>query len=53
MDKKEIELYRKNLEIIESQLTEEDLKQMSKEEVQEYIILVSKIKARLDLLENL
>lgn len=53
MDKMEIEKYRKNLEIIESQLTNEELKKMSKEEIQEYIILVSKIKARLDLLENL
>ena len=53
MDKVEIEKYRKNLEIIESQLTNEELQKMSKEEIQEYITLVSKIKARLDLLENL
>lgn len=53
MDKMEIEKYRKNLEIIESQLTNEELQKMSKEEIQEYITLVSKIKARLDLLENL
>lgn len=53
MDKVEIEKYRKNLEIIENQLTSEELQKMSKEEVQEYIVLVSKIKARLDLLENL
>lgn len=53
MDKMEIEKYRKNLEIIENQLTNEELQKMSKEEIQEYIILVSKIKARLDLLENL
>lgn len=53
MDKMEIEKYRKNLEIIENQLTNEELQKMSKEEIQEYITLVSKIKARLDLLENL
>lgn len=53
MDKMEIEKYKKNLEIIEKQLTNEELQKMSKEEIQEYVILVSKIKARLDLLENL
>lgn len=53
MDKMEIEKYKKNLEIIENQLTNEELQKMSKEEIQEYITLVSKIKARLDLLENL
>ena len=53
MDKMEIEKYRKNLEIIENQLTNEELQKMTKEEIQEYITLVSKIKARLDLLENL
>ncbi len=53
MDRIEIEKYRKNIELIESRLTDDAIKQMSKEELQEYIILLSKIKARLDLLENL
>ena len=53
MDKMEIEKYKKNLELIESQLTEEMVKQMTEEEIQEYVVLVSKIKARLELLENM
>ena len=53
MDKIQIEKYRNDLAEIEKQLTDEELKRMSKEEIQEYIILVSKIKARLELLENL
>lgn len=53
MDKKEIEKYRKQLEIIESKLTNDVINELSKEQIQEYIILVSKIKARLNLLENL
>lgn len=53
MDKIEIERYKRQLAEIENQLTDEDVKQMSKEEVKEYAVLVSKIKARLDVLESL
>ncbi len=53
MDKIEIEKYKRQLVEIESQLTDEDVKQMSKEEVKEYAVLVAKIKARLDILESL
>lgn len=53
MDKIEIEKYKRQLAEIESQLTDEDVKQMSKEEVKEYAVLVAKIKARLDILESL
>lgn len=53
MDKNEIEMYKKQLEIIESKLTDEMIKNLTKEEKQEYIILVTKIKARLDWLESL
>ena len=50
---KSIEEYKRELEEIESMLTDDMIKQMSKEEIQEYVILVSKIKARLEILENL
>lgn len=53
MDKIEIEKYKRQLAEIESQLTDEDVKKMTKEEVKEYAVLVSKIKARLDVLESL
>ena len=53
MDKMEIEKYKRQLAEIESQLTDEDVKQMTKEEIEEYVVLVSKIKARLEILENL
>ncbi len=53
MDKMEIEKYKRQLAEIESQLTDEDIKQMTKEEIEEYVVLVSKIKARLEILENL
>lgn len=53
MDKLELEKYKRELEMLEEKLTDEDIKNMTKEEVQEYIILVSKIKARLEILENL
>lgn len=53
MDKEKIEEYKKQLENLENQLTDEAVKDMSKEEIKEYISLVSKIKARLDLLENM
>lgn len=50
---KSIEEYKRELEEIENMLTDDMIKQMSKEEIQEYVVLVSKIKARLELLENL
>lgn len=53
MDKMELEKYRSELKMLESQLTDDMVKQLSKEELQEYIVLVSKIKARLELLEKL
>ncbi len=53
MDKMEIEKYKRQLAEIESHLTDEDIKQMTKEEIEEYVVLVSKIKARLEILENL
>lgn len=53
MDKNELEEYKRQLAIIETKMTDDVIKELSKEEIQEYIILVSKIKARLDLLENL
>lgn len=53
MDKMEIEKYKRQLEMIESNLTSDVIKTLTKEELQEYMILVSKIKARLDLLERL
>ena len=53
MDKAKIEEYKRKLAEIEDSLTDEAVKEMSKEEIQEYVILVSKIKARLEILENL
>lgn len=53
MDKAKIEEYKRKLAEIEDSLTDEAVKTMSKEEIQEYVILVSKIKARLEILENL
>lgn len=53
MNSKEIEKYKKQLELIEKQLTNEMVKGISEKEKQEYIQLVLKIKARIDLLEKL
>lgn len=53
MDKIEIEKYKRQLAEIEAKMTDEAIKELTKEEIQEYIILVSKIKARIELLENL
>lgn len=53
MDKNKIELYKNYLKQIQSGITDEDVKKMTKEEKQEYITLVSQIKARLEILENL
>ena len=53
MDKVELEKYKSQLAEIEAMLTDDVVKQLTKEEIQEYIVLVSKIKARLNLLENL
>lgn len=53
MDKSEIEKYKEELAELEKMLTDDMVKEMSKEEIQEYIILVSKIKARIALLESM
>ena len=53
MDKSKIEEYRRQLLEIENELTDETVKEMTEEEIKDYIVLVSKIKARLELLENL
>ena len=53
MNSKEIEKYKKQLEIIEKQLTNEMVKGISEKEKQEYIQLVLKIKARINLLEKM
>lgn len=53
MDKNIIEEYKRKLEEIESLLTEETVSEMTQEEIKEYVILVSKIKARLEIMENL
>lgn len=53
MNSKEIEKYKKQLDFIEKQLTDKIIEKMSKKELEEYIILVSKIKARINLLEKL
>lgn len=53
MDKSKIELYKKYLEQIQSELTDEDVKQMTVEERKEYVTLVAQIKARIEILENL
>ncbi len=53
MDKSELEKYKSQLAEMEAMMTDDVIKDLSKEEIQEYIVLVSKIKARLDLLENL
>lgn len=52
MDRNKLENYKMYLKQIQDQLTDEDVKNMTKEERQEYITLVSRIKARLDLLEE-
>ncbi len=53
MDKMKLEGYKRQLAEIENQLTDDVVKQLTKEEIEEYVILVSKIKARLEILENL
>ncbi len=53
MDKSELEEYKRELALIESKLTDDVVKNLTREELQEYITLVSKIKARLEILENL
>lgn len=53
MDRNELEEYKRELALIESKLTDDVVKSLTREELQEYITLVSKIKARLDILENL
>lgn len=52
MDKNKLENYKLYLKQIQDQLTDEDVKMMTKEERQEYVTLVAQIKARLDLLEE-
>ena len=53
MDKELIEKYKSELAEIENMLSDDMVKKLSKEEIQEYIVLVSKIKARLELRENM
>lgn len=52
MDMNKLENYKLYLKQIQEQLTDEDVKKMTKEEREEYITLVAKIKARLDILEE-
>lgn len=53
MDKMEVEKYKRELRKLEEQLSDDMIENLTREEIQEYIVLVSKIKARLELLENL
>ena len=53
MDKIEIEKYRKQLAIIQNQMTDDFAKKLTKEEIQEYIVLVSQIEARIKILEKI
>lgn len=53
MDKMEVEKYKRELKKLEEQLSDDMIENLTREEIQEYIVLVSKIKARLELLENL
>lgn len=53
MEKNELENIKKYLTQIEQSTTQEDIKKMTKEEIQEYITLVAQIKARIEILENL
>ncbi len=53
MEKNELENIKKYLIQLEQSTTEEDIKKMTKEEIQEYITLVAQIKARIEILENL
>ena len=53
MNSKEIEKYKRQLKLIESQLTNEIIQQLSEKEKKEYVQLVLKIKARIKLLEEL
>lgn len=53
MEKDEIQQYKKKLKLIESQLSDSMIKNLSDKEKQEYIRLVSEIKAKIKLLEEL
>ncbi len=53
MDTMEIEEYKRKLEEIESKFTTEVLQKLTKEQLGEYVTLVTKIKARLEILENI
>lgn len=53
MDKMEIEKYRRNLELLESQLTNSVINSLSQEQIREYVILATQIRARLEILENM
>lgn len=52
MDINKLENYKMFLKQIQEELTDEDIKKMTKEEREEYITLVAQVKARLELLEE-
>lgn len=52
MDTNKLESYKMFLKQIQEELTDEDIKKMTKEERTEYITLVAQVKARLELLEE-
>ncbi len=53
MDRNELENIKKYLNQLEQTMTVEEIKQMTKEELQEYMTVVAQIKARIEVLENL
>ena len=53
MDRNELENIKKYLNQLEQTMTAEEIKQMTKEELQEYMTVVAQIKARIEVLENL
>ena len=53
MDRNELENIKKYLNQLEQAMTVEEIKQMTKEELQEYMTVVAQIKARIEVLENL
>lgn len=53
MDKNKLENIKKYLSQLEKTMTAEDVKNMTKDELQEYMTLVAQIKARIEILENL
>lgn len=53
MDRNQLENMKKYLAQIEETINSENAKNMTKEEIQEYITLVAQIKARIEILENL